>query len=293
MSVGVGELYRLAKMDRGFVHIEDAFTRKSIDILHDAFTTIDFEEDAIKFQYVGYDEKSGSITRPTTPDGRLIFQGLETESLRDHFKAYNFHVNSQGRTVIQLYNEKQNPDLQVSEERLPDGNLLGRVLSTSTMDYVARFFAKNKQLIENLVTRNKKLYQYFREYPVHEYTKLFLNEPGCANQEVHCDKPVEDTRRNTMYVVIPLNDCDEDMGTTIFYDNALVAKYFTGEDAWFNRGNVENFGNEMKKDFETAEYNVPFKAGNAILFFGDSIHRGTRNISSKTRVFLHMAWRKT
>lgn len=116
--------------------------------------------------------------------------------------------------------------------------------------------------------------------------------PNCADQEVHCDLPNATKQRNTIYIIIPLNDCDEHMGTTVFYDDKHVGKYSTKDESWFNKGHLENLDDKMRKEFKLAEYNVPFQVGDAILFFGDSIHRGTRNQSTKTRCFLHVAFQK-
>ena len=273
----------------GFLHFKDVFSRRSIELLYDYVINIDLQEETLKYIHVSYDYNSGVMKTPTknASNSQTFF-----ENIKEHLNGYNFNVNSNNRIVFQLYNKNQNPDISVSNQKLPDGTFLAKLYSRESMNFVKNFFAKNKQFIENLVSLNKKLYPYLSIYPVHEYTKLFINRPNCLDQEVHCDQP-DEIERNTMYLIIPLNDCDEDMGTTVFYDNRQVKKYFTkGDDSWYNKGLVKNLDNDQKKIFELAEYNVPFQVGDAIIFFGDTIHRGTRNQSKKSRLFLHMAFQK-
>lgn len=276
---------------RGFLHIKDGFSRRSVATLYDHFRKLDLQE-SIKFKYVSYDQNSGLLKNPK----KSLKVGSDSESsfenLKDHLSSYNFNVNSVERTVIQLFNLRCNSDIAVSNQKLPDGTLLAKLYSIESMNFVKDFFSKNKQLVENVVFLNKKLHPYLSIYPVHKYTKLFFNMPNCADQEVHCDLPIETNHRNTIYIIIPLNDCDEHMGTTVFYDNRCAGKYFTKDESWFNKGHIESLDDNMKHDLKSAEYDVPFQMGDAIVFFGDSIHRGTRNQSKKTRCFIHMAFSK-
>lgn len=273
---------------RGFLHIKDAFSRRSIELLFEYFRKIYLQGDEVEYKYVNYDNHSGLISPSTNASHSHTF----LENIKEHLNGYNFNVNSNNRTVFQLYNRHQNPNIAITNQKLDDGTHLGKLYSRESMNFVKDFFTKNKKFVENLVSLNKKIFPFLSKYPVHEYTKLFVNRPGCADQEVHCDLPNETEHRNVIYIIIPLNDCNEDMGTTVFYDNKRVGKYFVKDESWFNKGKLENFDQDMKKNFKLAEYNVPFQIGDAILFFGDSIHRGTRNKSDKSRFFLHTAWTK-
>lgn len=277
-------------MDFGFVHLQDVFSRRSIEILYDYIGKINFDERLVEFKYASYDEKSGLFKPPGLVQG---FREPDPKplTLKDHLTGYNHNVNSDKRCVLQLYNQNH-VTVDLTERKLANGTVLARKYTQETVNFLKTFFLRNKQFVENLVVHNKKLYPFLCKYPVHKYTKLFVNEPNCGDQEVHCDQP-DQTERDTMYLIIPLDDCDKDMGTTVFYDNKHVGKYFTNGDSWFNKGHVENFDNEMKKDFELAEYNVPFQVGDAIVFFGDTMHRGTCNRSKKSRKFLHIAWTKS
>jgi ectoine hydroxylase-related dioxygenase (phytanoyl-CoA dioxygenase family) len=275
-------------MECAFLHMKNTFSRRSIELLFDHVKKIHSQEVLVYHKNVSYDENSGSITPlHNQSNSQSCF-----EDIKDHLTGYNFNVNSNNRTVFQLYNAIQNRELALNDQKLQDGTVLGRLYSRESMNVVKNFFAKNKQVIENLVCLNKKLYPFLTEYPIHQYTKLFANMPNCPDQELHCDFPDETEHRNTIYIIIPLNDCDKDMGTTVFYDNNYVGKYFVKDESWYNKGKIENLDENVKEEFKLAEYNVPFKIGDAVIFFGDSIHRGTRNQSGKIRYFLHMAWRK-
>jgi|TARA_B110000240_G_C13412780_1_gene415926 hypothetical protein len=259
----------------GFVHIKNVFPRKSIEIVSNYLQQIDFNEKSIEYNNISYDDKNGIIKDLK----------CETIGMKDYLVGYNFNVNSDQRTVIQMYYTGLDGDAG----DVPNP-YLGKLCSNDTMRNVKQFSRRNKQMIENILSQTNELYPYLSKYPKHDYTKLFINEPGCKDQELHCDDP-EDIEREKMYIIIPLNDCDTDMGTTIFYDANHVGKYLTNDESWYNKGPLENLNGKIKEDFQLAEYNVPFQIGDAVLFFGDSVHRGTCNRSDKNRLFLHLAFR--
>lgn len=275
---------------QGFFHIKNAFSEKSVEILYKCLKIDDVEKSSVKYQWITYNHESDLI-KPLR-DNETDQQSWHFENMIDYLRGYNFNVNSDQRTVFQLYNRNINPNCTVSDEKLPDGTSLGRLYSNDSIDKVRELFSRNEQFVNNLLSQNKTLYPYMSEYPIHEYTKLFINRPGCNDQEVHCDSPL-DNERDSMYIIIPLTDCDEDMGTTVFYEDRRIRKYINTDESWYNKGLVEQLNNDMKNDFESSEYNVPFKAGDAVIFFGDTAHRGTRNRSDKPRLFLHVGLKKS
>ena len=204
-----------------------------------------------------------------------LFEALHSE---------NYYVNNENRSVTQISTNLNSGIPKYIKHKNESDQQTISIRDNSDMIYLINFIKMNIKLIGNLIFNNV-LHNYLKDYLFFD-AKIFINKPGCKTQEIHADAPNEDN----LLLLIPLNDCDTDHGTTAFYDNAIVQKY-AKPDLW-KLGNIDTLESEMKSNFEKAQYKVPFKIGDAVLFNTRTFHNGTCNTSNSNRVFLSILLEK-
>lgn len=270
----------------GFEHIPNAFTRKSIELISNYFMKSNFS----KFEYIiHYDVvlQDDIIKHGKYYDEDDFIENFKINSeklsmnLFEALHSENVYVNNENRSVTQIstnliYNGI--PKYQKNKNKNESDQQTISIRDHFDLIYVTNFIKMNIKLIGNLIFNNV-LHNYLKDYLFFD-AKIFINKPGCKNQEIHADAPNEDN----MLLLIPLNDCDINHGTTVFYDNAIVQKY-AKPDLW-KLGNIDTLEAEMKTNFEKAQYKVPFKIGDAVLFNTKTFHNGTSNTSNSNRIFL-------
>ena len=271
---------------KGFIHISNVFTKKSIDILTNFYVKYNFNE-LIHYDIVSEENFKANINKLDIDeiiDNFRINDKQESMGMDIYLSGKNFYVNNDNREVIQLSTNLNN-GLQLFRFVKKEGTeeKFAFIFDRTDIQYVLNFMFINMKYIDNLLTGNNVLYKYLRGYNFID-SKIFINKPGCKNQEIHCDSPNE----NNLLLLVPLSDCDDNSGTTVLFDNEIVAKYLKPN--LYKLGNFES--DEMKEDFSKSEYKKPFKIGDAIIYNTKTFHYGSQNISDKNRMFLSILFEK-
>ena len=264
----------------GFLVIPKAFSNKEVNLLSDHFKSVDYDR-KMHFKTIQWDEVRKDIhEQPSSTE--------DSESLSVFIDGHNVYVNCEGRVVRQLYMPIESVDkfkAAYPERRSEDGNYkIVKMFCDESMCFINDFFISNKKLLEKFIFTNKYVSKYTQGY-THMASKLFVNRPGCKDQEIHSDDLTPG-----LILIVPLNDCDNRMGTTILYNDNIVKKYNDSEELSF--GHIESKSASVKADFSKAQTLKYFKAGDAVLFKTTTFHRGTENLSNKDRVFIYMHFTK-
>ena len=275
----------------GFEHISNVFTEKSIQLLLKSILSIDLDF-KMKYNIVeaeiiekanNYEELLEIISH------HKLNEQIQQESFYDHLRGENFNVNSDNRMVVQLCSDidevNKLPFFKIMKEKYND-TIVARVYDLDDINYKISMFLKNHKLIDNIISTNKTLFKYLHRYKF-SFAKLFINNPMCMDQQIHCDEPLADS----LILIIPLNS-SSNTGTTILYDHEIVGKY--SKNNVMKLGYLHDFTDEdMINDFKKAEYKKKFNIGDAILFSTKTFHCGQKNTShNDSRMFLHILFDK-
>lgn len=241
--------------ERGFLHLKNIFTIKSLDLVSKYINSIRYD-DKIKY----FDKANGK-------------QSYET--LKDHLCGENYLVHNSSRDVVQIY----------LENALINNDQSQKIYDEYDVENISELFSKSYKIIANLIEYSNELYRILNSYCL-TTIKVFNNKPKCNTQEIHCDDPND----NAIILLVPLVDCDILMGTTILYDDKFVKKYFKKDQ--YKLGYLEELNDNMREDFLKGKYEEIFSKGDAILFKSTTFHSGSHNMSKDTRKFLHIVFEK-
>lgn len=280
----------------GFTYLPNVFTPKSIKLLKRRFDNFNFEKQ-MHFQICHFDCINQSFH--DVPNSVSLSQ-----SIADFVRGENYLVNSKSRTVHQLYSEGGCGiyRFKVPEAYTPDGRFqVAYRYDEDDITYINRFYLQNKQMIDNLIFTNSHLYKYVHDHDQF-FSKLFINKPGCQDQELHADL-LNEYYMNDIILLIPLNDSYEQMGTTEMLDDAFLHKHSVDKNNKNKLIEVQSLLDDsiekpnhvqeiIRQDLNKSKFRVYFKLGDAILLKNSTIHRGTKNISSNDRIFIHVSLRK-
>lgn len=218
------------------------------------------------------------------------FRSIDFDDIRrkingkDRLDGHNPFINNSGRTVIQVY----------QYDRLHDDNIC---IGAHEREYNLQ----NKDAIERSVSDSQHLESLLKDYRL-DHAKLFFNHPGCDTQEIHCDFADDFGVRDFLYMLIPLNNCNDNMGTTVFYYSYKVLDYLLAANPFLLPICINeevqtiiedvNSSCDLNQVFSDSTYKKSFKIGEALLFLGDTYHQGTSNHSKDIRKFLYTGWTK-
>lgn len=287
--------YQYDLKTNGFTYLPNVFTKKSIEILKKRFENFNFEKQ-MHFQICHFDLINKRFY--DLPNSHLL-----SESISNFVRGENYNVNSKSRIVRQLYMEGGigKYKFKVPEAYTHDNRYqIAHKYDIDHINNINLFFIQNKQIIDNLIFTNSHLYRYIHDHH-HFFTKLFVNKPGCQDQEFHADL-LHENYMDDIILLIPLNDCHDQMGTTEIIDNTFLHKYSIEKNnktklieiqSLLDDDTIEKpYQNIMNQDLIKSVFQSYFKVGDAILLKNSTIHRGTKNISSHDRIFIHVSLRK-
>ena len=128
-------------------------------------------------------------------------------------------------------------------------------------------------MIDNLIFTNSHLYRYIHDHD-HFFSKLFVNKHGCQDQEFHADL-LHENYMDDIILLIPLNDCHDQMGTTEIIDNTFLHKYSIEKNNKTKLIEIQSlldddtivkpYQNIMNQDLIKSVFQSYFKVGDAIL----------------------------
>jgi len=254
--------------NNGFIHFKNAINIDKLHLFLNYIKSIDFNTNNIKYNTVNN-------------------KNINYMSLKKCLSGINTNVTCNKKDVIQLYSSNPFPFnkylLFQEQKKLPREYQTPYKISYEHKTFIENFYNNNYNFIYSLF-QTSTIHNLIHKYSIYSI-KYFINKPGCYEQEIHCDDPIN----KFIICIIPLN-YNLDGGTTSMYDNNIVNKFKNVNDikSLFNIGFLYNLPDEKKKIFFKARYKTIFNIGDILIFNSDTFHNGTKNNSYVNREFLYI-----